>query len=126
MNCPKNLQYTKDHKWALIEGDVATIGITDHAQSELGDIVFVELPKAGDAITKNQPFGIIESVKAASELYAPLSGSIVAINNNLSDSPETVNKGPYGTGWVMKIQLSNPAEVKGLLSADEYEKLLGS
>ena len=125
MNIPKELKYTKDHEWARIEGDVATVGITDYAQGELGDIVFVELPKAGSSVSQGDSFGTIEAVKAVSDLYAPLSGVITEVNAALDEAPETVNNSPYGDGWMIKIKISDPSEVDNLLSADDYEKLIG-
>ncbi|GAB4185905.1 MAG: glycine cleavage system protein GcvH [Calditrichia bacterium] len=124
MNVPGELKYTKDHEWAKIEGDIATIGITDYAQSELGDIMYVELPSVGDSVEKEKPFGTIEAVKAASDLYAPLSGEIVEVNEALNDAPETVNNDPYGDGWMVKIKLSNPDEVADLLDDSKYKELL--
>lgn len=125
MNIPKELKYAKDHEWARIEGDVATVGITDYAQGELGDIVFVELPKAGSSVSQGDSFGTIEAVKAVSDLYAPLSGVITEVNAALDEAPETVNNSPYGDGWMIKIKISDPSEVDNLLSADDYEKLIG-
>ena len=125
MNIPKELKYTKDHEWARIEGDVATVGITDYAQGELGDIVFVEPPKAGSSVSQGDSFGTIEAVKAVSDLYAPLSGEITEVNAALDEAPETVNNSPYGDGWMIKIKISDPSEVDNLLSADDYEKLIG-
>ncbi|HDH58471.1 MAG TPA: glycine cleavage system protein GcvH [Bacteroidetes bacterium] len=125
MNIPKELKYTKDHEWARIEDDVATVGITDYAQGELGDIVFVELPKASSSVSQGDSFGTIEAVKAVSDLYAPLSGEITEVNAALDEAPETVNNSPYGDGWMIKIKISDPSEVDNLLSADDYEKLIG-
>lgn len=125
MNVPKELKYTKDHEWARIEAATATVGITDYAQGELGDIVFVELPKAGTAVKQGQSFGTIEAVKAVSDLYAPLSGQITEVNSLLDETPETVNNNPYGDGWMIKIKMSDLAEVKNLLSAEDYRKLIG-
>lgn len=124
MNTPKELKYTKEHEWVKIEDGKATIGITHFAQSELGDIVFVELPEAGDDITKDQPFGSVESVKTVSELYAPLSGKVVSVNEELSDSPEFVNESPYEQAWMIVIELSNEAELEELLEADAYTQLI--
>lgn len=121
---PAELKFTKDHEWTKIEDGVATIGITDYAQGELGDIVFVELPAVGDTFEKAEVFGTIEAVKAVSDLYAPLSGEVVEINENLEATPENVNSDPYGDGWMIRIKLSNPDEVDGLLAASEYEELL--
>jgi len=123
---PKNLQYTKEHEWVKIDGSVATIGITQHAQSELGDIVFVEMPEIGKAVTQLKEFGVVESVKTVSNLYAPLSGTVEAVNELLSDKPETINKDPYGEGWIIKVALADKNEVKKLLSAEAYEKVIAS
>jgi glycine cleavage system H protein len=125
MNLPENLKYTKDHEWITIDGTAGTVGITDHAQGELGDVVFVELPAAGKAVKQGESFGTIEAVKAVSDLYAPVTGTITEINAALNVSPELVNKEPYGAGWMVKIKLSNPDEVKGLLDAKGYQELIG-
>ena len=124
MSTPKGLRYTKEHEWVKIEGNKATIGITDFAQSELGDIVFVELPEVGDEISKDQPFGSVESVKTVSELYAPVSGKVVAVNEELSDSPEFVNESPYETAWMITIELSDEAELEELMTVDAYAALI--
>ena len=124
MNTPDNLKYSKEHEWVRVEGDVAVIGITDFAQSELGDIVFVELPEVGDEISKDQPFGSVESVKTVSELYAPVSGKVVAVNEELSDSPEFVNESPYETAWMITIELSDEAELEELMAVDAYAALI--
>jgi glycine cleavage system H protein len=118
---PEELSYTKDHEWVRIEGDSATVGITDHAQQQLGDVVYVELPKVGDKFEAAEPFGSVESVKAVSEIYMPLSASVVAVNDALNDKPEKVNEDPYGEGWMIRIKMNNPSEADGLLSAVEYE-----
>jgi glycine cleavage system H protein len=123
---PKELKYTKEHEWVKVEGKVATIGITEHAQHELGDIVFVEMPAIGQAVTQMKEFGVVESVKTVSNLYAPVSGTVDAINEELSDKPELINKDPYGKGWIIKVTLSDPGEVKKLLSAEAYEKIIKS
>jgi glycine cleavage system H protein len=120
-NTPENLQYTKDHEWVRVEGDSATVGITDHAQKQLGDVVYVELPKAGERFESSEPFGSVESVKAVSEIYMPVTGKITRVNDTLNDSPEEVNTDPYGDGWMVVIQMENPAQVDGLLNAAEYE-----
>ncbi len=122
MNIPANLRYTPEHEWVRIDGETATIGVTDYAQGELGDIVFVELPTAGAKATQMQPFGTIEAVKTVSELFAPLSGTIIEVNAKLSDHAELINQDPYGEGWLIKIKLSNKDEVKKLLTAEEYQK----
>lgn len=124
MNTPNELRYTKEHEWVKVEGNTAIIGITDFAQNELGDIVFVELPEVGDEVSLNQPFGSVESVKTVSELYAPLTGTVVAINDELSDSPELVNESPYETAWMIKVELSNPSEVEALLTAEAYNGVI--
>ncbi|MER1990167.1 glycine cleavage system protein GcvH [Solibacillus isronensis] len=124
MSTPKELRYSKEHEWVKIEDGKATIGITDFAQSELGDIVFVELPEVGDEISKDQPFGSVESVKTVSELYAPLSGKVVAINEELLDNPEYVNESPYGNAWMVTVELTSEAEVDELLDADAYTALI--
>ena len=120
-NTPEDLNYTKDHEWVRVQGDVATVGITDHAQRQLGDVVYVELPKAGDKFESGEPFGSVESVKAVSEIYMPLSGSVVEVNESLNDEPERVNTDPYGDGWMISIKMDNPSQVDGLLSSIEYE-----
>jgi glycine cleavage system H protein len=125
MNFPENLKYTKDHEWIQIDGDTGIIGITDYAQGELGDVVFVELPAIGKVVKLHDSFGTIEAVKAVSDLYAPASGSVVAVNPELEKTPEIVNKDPYGKGWMVKVKLTNPAEVAGLLSAAAYKQLVG-
>jgi len=125
MNIPSNLQYTKDHEWAKIENGVATIGITDFAQGELGDIVFVELPEAGKSFNAGDAFGTIEAVKTVTDLFSPISGKIVAINEGLDSDPGKVNSDPYGDGWLVKIRLSDPDEKDGLMSSIAYEKIIG-
>jgi glycine cleavage system H protein len=125
MNFPENLKYTKEHEWILVNGDTGTVGITDHAQGELGDVVFVELPGAGKNVKQGETFGSIEAVKAVSDLYAPVSGSIVEINKDLGSTPEVVNKDPYGKGWMIKIRIANPAELSGLFDAAAYRALIG-
>jgi len=125
MNFPENLKYTKEHEWILVNGDTGIVGITDHAQGELGDVVFVELPGAGKNVKQGETFGSIEAVKAVSDLYAPVSGSIVEINKDLGSTPEVVNKDPYGKGWMIKIRIANPAELSGLFDAAAYRALIG-
>src|ERR1700730_11694173 len=120
-NVPENLHYSKDHEWVRVEKDVAVIGITDHAQEQLGDVVYVELPKAGDEFAANESFGSVESVKAVSEIFTPVSGEIAEANETLADEPEKVNKDPYGDGWMIKIKMKSPGEVDSLLTAAEYE-----
>lgn len=119
---PKDLRYSKEHEWVKVDGAEATVGITDHAQEELGDVVYVELPQVGQQVEQFKPFGVVESVKAASDLYAPVSGEVVAVNGELAKSPEKVNQDPYGEGWMIRVRLKDPAQLDNLLSADEYEK----
>ncbi len=120
-NVPEDLHYSKDHEWVRVDGDQAIIGITDYAQNSLGDVVYVELPKAGDEFAANEPFGSVESVKAVSEVFMPIAGAIVAINEALADAPDKVNTDPYGEGWMIRIRMANPGEVDSLLTAAEYE-----
>jgi glycine cleavage system H protein len=122
VSVPEELQYTKSHEWVRTEGDTATIGITDHAQEELGDVVFVELPEEGDTFDAGDSFGTVESVKAVSDLYTPVGGEVVEVNEVLNDSPEKINEDPYGEGWIVKLRTSG--ETAGLLSASDYEKVL--
>ncbi|MBC8277241.1 MAG: glycine cleavage system protein GcvH [FCB group bacterium] len=124
MDTPKNLYYTNEHEWIEIHDDIATVGITDYAQGELGDVVFVELPEIGDTVELGTPFGTIEAVKAVADLYAPVSGEIVETNENLEDSPELVNQSPYIDGWMVKIKMSDPAELDTLMNDADYNKLL--
>ena len=125
MNFPDNLKYTKDHEWIRIEGNTATVGITDFAQSELGDIVYVDVPSLNKSLKKEEVFGTVEAVKTVSDLFIPVSGKITEINPLLNDKPEVVNKDPYGEGWMVKISLDNPDEVKELLDTASYKKLIG-
>jgi glycine cleavage system H protein len=125
MTFPDNLKYTKDHEWIKVDGDTGTIGITDYAQGELGDVVFVELPAVGKPLKAHDPFGTIEAVKAVSDLYAPVSGSVIEINKQLEKTPETVNKDPYNAGWMVKVKLANPSDVSSLLDAAAYKSLIG-
>jgi glycine cleavage system H protein len=118
---PEDLSYTKDHEWVRVKGDEATVGITDSAQEQLGDVVFVELPKVGDKFEASASFGTVESVKAVSEIYMPATGTVIAVNESLNDSPEQVNEDPYGAGWMIRIKLDNPAQVDALLTSIEYE-----
>lgn len=120
-NVPENLHYSKDHEWVRVDGEIAIIGITDYAQNSLGDVVYVELPKAGEDFSANEPFGSVESVKAVSEMFTPVSGSVVEINESLADEPEKVNSDPYGEGWMVRLRMSSPGEVDSLLTAAEYE-----
>lgn len=126
MNLPSNLKYSKEHEWALADGNRVKIGITDFAQSELGDIVFVELPEVGDEISVGSSFGTVESVKTVSELYAPVSGKIVEINEELSDSPELINEGPYESGWMIVVEMSDASELESLLTPEQYEEMYGN
>ncbi len=125
MNIPTHLKYTKDHEWVAIEDSVATIGITDFAQGELGDIVFVEFPEMGDDFEAGEPFGTIEAVKTVVDIYAPMSGKIVEINVDLDNDPSKVNSDPYGDGWIVKLKLSNSNEQDELMNAASYEELIG-
>ncbi len=124
MSLPQDLKYSEDHEWIKVEGNTVTIGITDFAQSELGDIVFVELPEEGDDISTGDSFGSVESVKTVSELYAPVSGSIVAVNEELEDSPELVNESPYENAWMLKVELSDESELDNLLDAAGYQAVI--
>ena len=120
-NIPDDLHYSKDHEWVRVEGNVAVVGITDYAQDSLGDVVYVELPKPGDSFAANESFGSVESVKAVSEVFCPVSGGIAGVNESLNDSPEKVNEDPYGEGWMIRVTMSNPGEVDSMLTAAEYE-----
>jgi glycine cleavage system H protein len=125
MNVPGNLKYTKDHEWISVDGDIATIGITDFAQSELGDIVFVEIETLDETLEQEEIFGSIEAVKTVSDLFMPVSGEIIELNGEIESSPETVNSDPYGKGWMIKVKMSNPSEVDSLLDAETYKGLIG-
>jgi len=120
-NVPESLHYSKDHEWVRVEGDLAVIGITDHAQEQLGDVVYVELPKPGDSFAANESFGSVESVKAVSEIFTPVSGEVAEVNESLNDEPEKVNKDPYTDGWMIKMKMKSSGEVDSLLTAAEYE-----
>ena len=124
MKVPANLKYTKDHEWARIEGAVAVVGITDYAQSQLGDVVYIDLPKVGDVVARGDVIGTIEAVKTVADIYSPVSGEIVAVNSALKDASELVNKDPYGEGWIASIKLSNSMELETLLAPADYEKLI--
>lgn len=124
MNLPKELKYSEEHEWVRVEGSKAYIGITDFAQSELGDIVFVELPEEGDEVEMDQPFGSVESVKTVSELYAPVSGKVLQINQTLEDEPELINNSPYGEAWMIVVEISDEAELDQLMSAEEYKQMV--
>lgn len=121
MNIPSELKYTKEHEWIKIDGDIATVGVTDYAQSELGDIVYVEIETVGDTLSLGEVFGTVEAVKTVSDLFMPLSGEVIEMNEDLDGSPESVNDDAYGKGWMIKIKLSNPSEVDSLLSAEAYQ-----
>lgn len=120
MEIPEGLKYSKEHEWVLVEGQSATIGITEYAQEELGDIVYVELPEVGEKVVKDDPFGAVESVKAVSDVYAPVSGAVLEINDVLPDNPETINDDPYGDGWMIRVELTDLDDLKDLMDADEY------
>jgi glycine cleavage system H protein len=126
MNVPSNLKYTKDHEWILIDGDIATVGITDFAQGELGDIVYVEVETLNETLPMQEVFGTVEAVKTVSDLFIPLSGEIIEFNDSLESEPEKVNKDPYGEGWMIKIKISNPEEIDSLLSDAAYKEVIGS
>jgi glycine cleavage system H protein len=121
---PKELRYSKEHEWVKVEGNEAVIGITDHAQDQLGDVVYVELPSVGQQVEQFKTFGVVESVKAASDLYSPLSGEVVAVNEALSKSPEKVNEEPYGTGWMIKVRMKDSAELGSLMDAEGYDRVV--
>ncbi len=125
MNLPENLKYSSDHEWCRVEGDHAVIGITDFAQSQLGDIVFVDVPTVGETLSANEVFGSIEAVKTVSDAFLPVSGEVVEFNECVDKDPAVVNRDPYGNGWLVKVKLSDPSEVEGLLSAEAYAKLIG-
>ncbi len=125
MNFPGNLRYTKDHEWVLLEGNTATIGITDFAQRELGDIVFVDVNTAGQSLQANEIFGTVEAVKTVSDLYLPVAGTINEVNADLEGAPESVNQDPYGAGWMIKMTVDNPADVDQLMDADAYKQMVG-
>ncbi len=124
MEFPKDLKYTKEHEWVREEGSVVVVGITDYAQDSLGDVVYVELPQEGGSVTKDEPFGVVESVKAVSDLYSPVTGNVVEVNDAIIDSPEVINDDPYGDAWMIKVELSNAEELNDLLSAEEYQKYI--
>jgi glycine cleavage system H protein len=126
MNIPATLHYTKDHEWISLDGDTATIGITDHAQRELGDIVYVDIDTVDKDIAQHDVFGTVEAVKTVSDLFSPISGTVLEVNAKLADAPETVNSDPYGEGWIIKMKVANQGEVAGLLSAEAYGELVGA
>ncbi len=125
-NIPENLRYSKDHEWVLVDGDTASIGLTDYAQSSLGDVVYIDLPRVGDKFGTHESFGSVESVKAVSEVFTPLAGEVVEVNDGLNDTPEKVNSDPYGDAWFIKLKMDNPGEVDAMLSAEEYDEYLSS
>jgi glycine cleavage system H protein len=125
MEFPGDLKYSKEHEWVRLEGDVAVIGITEFAQDELGDIVYVEQPKIGDVVKQNEQFGVVESVKTVSDLYSPVSGEVVEINEDVTGSPENINKDPYGTGWIIKVKTSDTTELDSLLTPEAYKEMIG-
>lgn len=126
MNVPADLKYTKEHEWIRVEGEIAYVGITDYAQSELGEIVFVEVETVGETLAEGDVFGTVEAVKTVSDLYLPVDGKILEFNDELEDAPELINDDPYGKGWMVKIEFSNAAQLDSLLSVSEYEKLIGA
>mgnify|MGYP005841427635 CR=1 FL=1 len=125
MNIPDNLKYTKDHEWLRLEGDIATIGITDFAQKELGDIVYVDINTVGETVEREAVFGTVEAVKTVSDLFMPVTGEVLEVNSNLESTPDAVNSDPYGDGWMVKVKVTDPASVNSLLSADDYKKVIG-
>ena len=125
MDVPENLFYTKEHEWTLVDGDIATIGITEYAQGELGDIVFIEMPQIGDATKQMEPCASIEAVKAVTDLYASVSGEVVEVNKELESNPQLINRDPYGGGWILKVKISDKGELDNLMKADDYQKLIG-
>ena len=125
MNVKENLKYTKDHEWIKLDGNIATVGITDFAQSELGDIVYVEVETLDETLVKDDVFGTVEAVKTVSDLFLPMSGKIIEFNENLSDAPESINDSPYDEGWIIKVEVSNPDEISELLDNNQYKELIG-
>jgi glycine cleavage system H protein len=126
MNIPADLKYTKDHEWVKVEGDIAIIGVTDYAQGELGDVVYIEIETEGETLDQEEVFGTVEAVKTVSDLFMPVSGEVTEVNGALSDNPETVNSDPYGDGWMIKVKMSDTSELDGLLSADDYKAEIGA
>ncbi|HEV2074388.1 MAG TPA: glycine cleavage system protein GcvH [Thermomicrobiales bacterium] len=122
MSAPENRKYTKTHEWVLLEGDVATLGLTDHAQQELGDITYLELPEAGDTVMSGEAFGVVESVKAASDVYSPIDGEVVERNDSAVDAPEVINQSPYDNAWLIKVKVTDPAQLEGLLDPEAYNE----
>ena len=126
MNIPANLKYTKDHEWIRIEGETGYVGVTDFAQGELGDVVFVEIETVGETLKKEEVFGTIEAVKTVSDMFMPVSGEILEMNKDIEDTPDVVNKDPYGKGWMIKVRITNPAEINDLLTPEKYKALVGA
>lgn len=126
MTFPDDLRYTEDHEWIRLEGDIATVGITDHAQKELGDIIYVDVNTLGDTLAQNEVFGVVEAVKTANDLFLPISGEVLELNPALEGSPQLVNEDPYGDGWMIRVKVSDSAEVDSLMSADDYKKYVGA
>ena len=124
MEAPPGLRYSKEHEWVAAEESVATIGITDHAQEQLGEIVYIELPSIGEKVSKDDPFGVVESVKAVSDIYAPVSGTVLEVNEDLAESPEVVNEDPYGDGWLIKVRVNDPGDFDDLMDNEEYEQMI--
>lgn len=124
MNFPDDVKYTKEHEWIRLEGNIATLGISDYAQDQLGDIVFAELPEAGETLDKGDIFGVVESTKSVSDLFVPLSGKVLEVNDTLLDSPEMINEDPFGEGWMIKMEIKNPAEAENLLDVAAYQKMI--
>lgn len=122
MEFPEELRYSSEHEWVAVEDDVATVGITDYAQEQLGDVVYIELPAVGDEVIKDEAFGVVESVKAVSDLYAPVSGRVIGVNTDLPESPEVINEDPYGDGWMIKVKMSDMTELDDLMTAEQYEE----
>lgn len=125
-NIPENLRYSKDHEWIKVDGDIAAVGITDYAQHALGDVVYIDMPRTGDKFASHEAFGSVESVKAVSEVFTPIAGEVVEVNDGLNDTPEAVNSDPYGDAWMIKIKMDNPGEADAMLSAEEYEEYLST
>lgn len=126
MKFPEELKYTEDHEWVRLEGDTATVGITDHAQHELGDIVYIDINTLGDTLSQNDVFGSVEAVKTVSDLFLPAAGEVLEINPALDSAPETVNNDPYGEGWIIRMKVTDPSEIDGLMSAEDYKKFVGA
>ena len=125
-NIPENLRYSKDHEWVSVDGEIGTVGITDYAQHSLGDVVYIDMPRVGDKLSGHEAFGSVESVKAVSEIFMPVTGEITEVNDGLNDTPEAVNNDPYVDGWMIKVKMDNPGEADAMLSAEEYEEYLAA